>query len=557
MLRTGSDDDDGVRIDCQMDDDPEDEDYRLPQRTQHRMDEEDQFEAPRSFRIPHGDVNKQTIEQKEVYVGKMKNICKHCKAMLFDGETSSMCCSNGRIKLPPLPQLPPVLIPFFYDQTAAGRDFRNHILFYNNAFCFTSTGMKRQRMGWGPRVFKIQGVPYHRIGHLLAPDGEVPVYAQIYLLDTREQAKVRMGQSVHFEKQYAKNMLYNLSVWLRDNNEFAKVFKYAQERYDASVKEVVIVFEGRGPSNEHTRKWNLPSNNGMCGLIENLEDVSWRNRYRDIILEFRNDQPLFKVNETHRHSDCWHYVLFFPHGQPDGWTFNNEGRTPRAHYKYRFMQRVGESDHIFRGGMLYQKFLIDMYSKVLMQELRWLANNQEKIRGAAYQDFKDVEEGNMPPPEQLGKLIVLPSTQKGSNRFMKQLYHDFMAVVRVHGAPTLFVTMTCNPQWKEIQEQLFDGQYASDRPGLCNRVFQLKLRRLVDDLYKNEVLGAAVAKVYVIEFQKRGLPHAHILIWFHPDDIPHSPADIDKLISSEIPDPAVNPVYVSFCGVFKCLSSLR
>ncbi|KAK7288531.1 hypothetical protein RIF29_01992 [Crotalaria pallida] len=49
------------------------------------------------------------------------------------------------------------------------------------------------------------------------------------------------------------------------------------------------------------------------------------------------------------------------------------------------------------------------------------------------------------------------------------------------------------------------------------------------------------AAVYTIEFQKRGLPHAHILIFLAEDCKHPHPDDIDKIISAEIPDPIAYP----------------
>nr|XP_028950803.1 uncharacterized protein LOC108169539 [Malus domestica] len=47
--------------------------------------------------------------------------------------------------------------------------------------------------------------------------------------------------------------------------------------------------------------------------------------------------------------------------------------------------------------------------------------------------------------------------------------------------------------------------------------------------------------VCTIEFQKRGLPHSHMLIWLKPNFKCFLPSDIDSIISAELPDKIVDP----------------
>jgi hypothetical protein len=98
---------------------------------------------------------------------------------------------------------------------------------------------------------------------------------------------------------------------------------------------------------------------------------------------------------------------------------------------------------------------------------------------------------------------------------MSQLYHDAMAIVRNCGKPDLFITMTCNPRWPEIRDALLPNQTAQDRADIVARVFKLKLDAMCHDLFKSHVFGRVVGRVHVMEFQKRGLPHAHILVILH------------------------------------------
>jgi hypothetical protein len=103
---------------------------------------------------------------------------------------------------------------------------------------------------------------------------------------------------------------------------------------------------------------------------------------------------------------------------------------------------------------------------------------------------------------------------------MVQNYQDAMAIRRWAGCPDALITFTCNPQWLEIKRALPLGQQPQDRPDLVTRVFKIKLKELIHDIHKK--LGRTITRIYVIEFQKRGLSHAHIFIFFIEDCKPHT-----------------------------------
>ena len=172
--------------------------------------------------------------------------------------------------------------------------------------------------------------------------------------------------------------------------------------------------------------------------------------------------------------------------------------------------------------------------------MKWVENHQKTIKAEKYNGLIDAAAvGDL---AQVGRKIILPPSITGSPRFYVEKYQDCMAIVQKFGKPTLFITMTCNPEWKEIQDALNPGETAFDRPDICTRVFKLKNDLLLDEIEKKEIFGKVKAMVGTIEQQKRkGLHHSHNLIILESDHVPKNPEDIDKIVSAEIPDPEVNP----------------
>ena len=213
--------------------------------------------------------------------------------------------------------------------------------------------------------------------------------------------------------------------------------------------------------------------------------------------------------------------------------------TTREFYAYRLMWRNTNYNIILRVGRLMQQYVVDMYAKIEQLRLNFIRNNQAQLRAEQYQGLYDaILHGDA---QNTGRKIILPATFHGGPRYMNKRYQDAMGIVRVYGKPTLFITFTCNPNWPEIENELLPNQIPSDRPDLTSRVFRLKLKELMNDLIITGVFGTVLDHLYVVEFQKRGLPHSHILLILDENGKLKTPDDYDKVVCAELPDPIKAP----------------
>ena len=206
------------------------------------------------------------------------------------------------------------------------------------------------------------------------------------------------------------------------------------------------------------------------------------------------------------------------------------------YYAYQLCDRPGSYLHRF--GRLFHQYIVDQYAKIELARLNFMRYNQDSIRADLYQNVKDANESDT--GLSMGKRIILPSTYKDSPRNLQQLFQDAMAVIRAFGKPDLFITVTCNPKWPEIQNEMKNVKNA-DKLTIIARVFKLKLNAILEDMFKNEIFGKVKAHMHVIEFQKRGLPHAHILIILDDDDKPYDTDNFDDIVKAEIPDINLHP----------------
>ena len=238
------------------------------------------------------------------------------------------------------------------------------------------------------------------------------------------------------------------------------------------------------------------------------------------------------------------YPLLFPDGNPGynvDMKLTNGRRLTAKDYASRQLSIASDREFnpLLHAGTLTQQFTLDLYTRIEFERLEYLRDHQASLNVASYRAIRDhmhseaEQSGN-----RIGKQIILPSSHPGSPRCMYQHYQDAMSMVSQLGPPDVFLTMTLNPNDDDIKQALMDiGANPSKPyyyPHVVVRVAYLKFQKLMQEVVKNEIFGKVAGWVYVIEFQKRGLPHMHALITLRREAKWRSPEKINEHVRAYI-----------------------
>ena len=245
--------------------------------------------------------------------------------------------------------------------------------------------------------------------------------------------------------------------------------------------------------------------------------------------------------------------------------------TMKMYYSYQIHDRLNQYSLITRSGRLFQQYVVTAYCSIEQSRLDFIRKNQNDIRNEYMAGLYDAISRGDRDGSDVGSRTILPSSFVGGPRYMYSHYLDALAICRVHGNPSFFITFTCNVNWPEIQEymQAFPHVTVADRPDVVDRVFERKIHDLVRFLRDSRPFGSVEAGIrsvilsthlllnnlfnkplhcshyfpvlYTVEFQKRGLPHCHLLLWIKEGHRVQTNEDIDIYVSAELPDPSVDP----------------
>jgi hypothetical protein len=104
-----------------------------------------------------------------------------------------------------------------------------------------------------------------------------------------------------------------------------------------------------------------------------------------------------------------------------------------------------------------------------------------------------------------------------------------------------------NPHWPDYKALMRgDGEFADS--AIDAIIFKIKLSALVNFIQKHQILSKASVFVWRIEYQKRSLPHTHILFWTDIDtqDI----NAVDTVTNARYPKNSLFLMTKAWCQIF-------
>lgn len=405
--------------------------------------------------------------------------CQWCGVGLLKSEENGWCCSKGKFILPPLPPYPEILSNSFesYNQVLSSLSRK-----LNNLFAFTSISVSGgfQHLPT-PSNVAITGRIYHQIRDLSTAGHSL----QWFLYD--ESAR----QTAANEQQVPLELVISLHQALNEINPFVHHLRAAFN--STNIEHLTLELHTSVAGGE------------IAAIIHgnNLHQV----HPRGVLIQQNGHSIPQKIDILSSLYEPLQYPVFFPHGT-QGWSPEAMMSQIRW-YRSRMLSEV----RFQQFGRLAGEYLVDMYSRVederlsyirraliQQQELRNLGSlNHTHASGILDHEFQNSSRG-----------VILPSSFLGSRAWAASEVADSLAICRSRGKPSFFITITTNPNWTEITEKLRPGQTASDIPVIVCRVFKAKMGIAVQAIRKH--FGSVVYIVRVVEFQKRGLPHAHIVV---------------------------------------------
>ena len=320
---------------------------------------------------------------------------------------------------------------------------------------------------------------------------------------------------------------------------------------------------------ETTQKVIEVANNATTKMLDKAtaDDIagyqSYTIRYLDNQIPTVSDIDQYKlvnVTEAPIHSRLKDLdVMCFPVLYPNGQFGENHPRNKEITLSFSefVKQRLHNKDSRFRKDASYVFYLLNQ--KTLREVGNGVYNVLHSSRGVAMSVKQLLAKVEASDERLEASLFTMLQSVRGSKQYWWQRKSDLKCMVRNWGSPTLFLTFSCAEyEWSDMARYLrkvnnvspsYDmGRLCTEDPISVSRKFSEKFHaffRIV--ICKGQILGEVEHFYWKKEYQARGAPHYHVLLWIK--DAPVIGCDdsavvlkwIQERVTCHIPDKKTSP----------------
>ncbi|XP_078786332.1 uncharacterized protein LOC144981283 isoform X1 [Oryzias latipes] len=239
--------------------------------------------------------------------------------------------------------------------------------------------------------------------------------------------------------------------------------------------------------------------------------------------------------------------------------------TPSGYFKARLFNTddrfARDPTYLFFAQFVTEIHLANSSMMVQLRKGKTLTRDGRRITSAMLQDKQEVER-----LVRNKDAIRFMQPLRGTPAYWHKTTRDLYAMIRQLGTPTFFCTFSAaEMRWPEVitavkrqqGEQVdFEALDWSEKceilrsnPVCVMRLFDKRVECLFRDLLCSDAqpLGKVIDFFYRVEFQHRGSPHIHMMLWI--DQAPQVEVNsdqtvcdfVDRYISAQLPDPNTQP----------------
>uniref|UniRef100_A0A669CL00 ATP-dependent DNA helicase n=1 Tax=Oreochromis niloticus TaxID=8128 RepID=A0A669CL00_ORENI len=265
------------------------------------------------------------------------------------------------------------------------------------------------------------------------------------------------------------------------------------------------------------------------------------------------------------HLEAMAFPVQFPTGQN---TLDEKRRlklTPSAYFKSRLFnidaRFAKDTNYLFFSQFVTEIHLANSSMTIQLRKGKTMTKDGRKITSGMLQSKTEVEK-----LVRNKDAIRFMQPLRGTPAYWQKTTRDLFSMVRQIGTPQFFVTFSAaEMRWPEViqaikrqqgEEVDFEALDWSEKceilrsnPVTTMRMFDKRVEALFRDLLFSpaQPLGEIIDYFYRVEFQHRGSPHIHMLLWIREkvevdvDDDQTVCDFVDRYISAQLPDPEKQP----------------